>query len=503
MRSGVYKLPILLGFGSLLICFLFIASFTFGLAAPISQGNLATPTSQTSSNPAYEGNIVGNNVCLSCHGQPGLTKNLVHGDILDLYVSPEQYAASVHGSQGYACVQCHTNYMEIPHPVRNFADLRDVTLQLSTETCARCHTVETENVRNSVHATAQAAGHREAAVCSDCHNPHTTPQLNDPVTGELTPETRLQIPQTCAQCHSAIYEIYRTSVHGAALLDENNLDVPTCIDCHGVHNIADPNTNAFRLASPQLCASCHTDPEMMDKYGLSTEVLSTYVADFHGTTVTLFEKQSPNDETNKPVCYDCHGVHDITSATDPNKGLRVKENLLARCQVCHPDATENFPDSWLSHYIPDPENSPVVYYVNLFYKFFIPGVLGGMGILVAMDLGKVLSKRIKKYRHHHEEHVEAIPEGETQAVVLPETEAPPAMPESDLGTEAAPVETEPEFVESPEPEQLESTEEPITDIQPETPSEPDEANETGETVTPDEPQPPTPAENDQPEVAHE
>ena len=35
-------------------------------------------------------------------------------------------------------------------------------------------------------------------------------------------------------------------------------------------------------------------PAIMDKYGISTQVLNTYVADFHGTTVTLFEKQSPD-----------------------------------------------------------------------------------------------------------------------------------------------------------------------------------------------------------------
>ena len=79
--------------------------------------------------------------------------------------------------------------------------------------------------------------------------------------------------------------------------------MPTCIDCHGVHNIGDPTTAEFRLKSPEMCAKCHTDPAIMDKYGISTQVLNTYVADFHGTTVTLFEKQSPDAETNKPVCY--------------------------------------------------------------------------------------------------------------------------------------------------------------------------------------------------------
>lgn len=397
MRSGMSRLLFLNGFVASLALVIFFISASTGYAAPLYQDDIETSQDQSGSDSIIKDNIVGDNVCFSCHGQPGLTKNLVHEGVLDLYVSPEAYASSVHGAQGYACVQCHLTYMEIPHPVRNFADLRDVTLKLSEETCRRCHSREAENVLDSVHAIAQAAGRREAAVCGDCHSPHATQQINDPVTGFLTAEARLQIPKTCAQCHYAIYEIYSTSVHGGALFDQNNKDVPTCIDCHGVHNITDPTTTAFRLASPDLCASCHTDPERMDKYGISTDVLNTYVADFHGTTVTLFEKQTPDAETNKPVCYDCHGVHNIASASDPEKGLRVRENLLARCQVCHPDATENFPDSWLSHYIPNPEKTPVVYYVNLFYKIFIPGVLGGMGILVVMDAGKTLSKTYKKF----------------------------------------------------------------------------------------------------------
>jgi nitrate/TMAO reductase-like tetraheme cytochrome c subunit len=493
MRSGASKLPFLIGLAFLLVGTLFLASTTNGVAAPRFQDELATPTAEPAGSPAIEGNIIGNNVCLSCHGQPGLTKTLVHGDILDLYVSPEQYAASVHGSQGYACVQCHINYSEIPHPIRNFADLRDVTLQLSSEACDRCHTGEAQSVQDSVHATAQAAGLREAAVCSDCHSPHATQQINDPVTGQITSEARLQIPKTCSQCHYAIYVIYSTSVHGGALFDQNNMDVPTCIDCHGVHNITDPTTTAFRLASPELCASCHTDPELMDKYGISTAVLNTYIADFHGTTVTLFEKQTPDAETNKPVCYDCHGVHNIASASDPEKGLRVRENLLARCQLCHPDATENFPDSWLSHYIPNPEKTPVVYYVNLFYKFFIPGVLGGMGILVALDAGKSLTKTYKKYLPQRQKQIKAASEGEPPTVDVETAEEPLTMSEAtQKGVTIAP---------KPEEKAVNMPAEP--EILPELPIEPDVPIETDDQETPQTPEPPGKAENDKPEVAHE
>ena len=124
----------------------------------------------------------------------------------------------------------------------------------------------------------------------------------------------------------------------------------------------------------------------MDKYGISTNVLSTYVADFHGTTVTLFEKLSPDQQTNKPVCYDCHGVHNISKVDDPKNGLELKQNMLIACQKCHPDATINFPDSWLSHYIPSPDKYPLVYYVNLFYLILIPGVLAGMALIIATDI---------------------------------------------------------------------------------------------------------------------
>ena len=36
----------------------------------------------------------------------------------------------------------------------------------------------------------------------------------------------------------------------------------------------------------------------------------------------------------------------------------------------------------MSHYVASPTKFPLVYYVNLFYKIFIPTVIGGMLIFV-------------------------------------------------------------------------------------------------------------------------
>jgi predicted CXXCH cytochrome family protein len=283
------------------------------------------------------------------------------------------------------------------------ASPRDFSLELYP-TCQQCHSEQYQKVLDSVHQRALAAGNTNAAVCTDCHNPHTQKRLTDQATGRLLFEAKRAIPETCAKCHNAIYNLYETSVHGSALSQEGNPDVPTCIDCHGVHNIPDPTANTFRNSTPALCARCHTDELLMDKYGLSTNVLNTYVADFHGTTVKMFEETYPDQPTNKPVCTDCHGIHDIVRVADPQAGIALKSNLLGKCQQCHPDATtDSFTDSWLSHYEPSPQAFPLVFYVNLFYKIFIPAVLGGMVLYVLTDIyRRFIAPRLRGKGAQHE-----------------------------------------------------------------------------------------------------
>ena len=341
---------------------------------------------------------VSNDTCLSCHSNASLVKTFPSGEELSLFIDGDKFHDAVHGQEGLKCVDCHAAMAEIPHPEFAAQTIRDAKFQLYT-VCKECHLEQYTNTLDSVHQLALAAGDENAAICTDCHNPHTQARITDKNTGEILLGARLVIPQTCARCHSAIYETYKKSVHGAALTEEGNQYVPTCIDCHGVHNIQDPTTAQFRNDTPLLCAKCHTNETLMKQYGISTDVLHTYVSDFHGTTVTLFEETNPNLPTNKPVCTDCHGVHDIASVDNPQTGIALKQNLLKRCQLCHPDATANFPDAWMSHYIPSPQHYPVVYYVNLFYKIFIPTVLGGMLLYVLTDIYRRFIARNKGGAH--------------------------------------------------------------------------------------------------------
>ncbi len=336
------------------------------------------------------------NKCTDCHTEPNRTLTLESGEILFTTIEMDVFVASAHGEAGLACEDCHTDsgLRHFPHRGETPSSLRDFSLQMY-ESCAECHQEEYDKTIDSMHGQALAAGDNHAAICTDCHNPHEQHRLTDEATGELLPEARLQIPQTCARCHSAIYDVYAESVHGAALTREGNLDVPTCIDCHGVHDIGDPTTAEYRLQSPNICADCHSESARMDKYGISTNIFDTYLADFHGTSILLFEQRTPDQEVNKPVCFDCHGVHDIYSPDNPEHGLAIKENLLDTCQQCHPDVTANFSDAWMSHYVPDPEHFPIVYFVDLFYKILIPLVIGGMLIFVVSDIFRRVSDKLK------------------------------------------------------------------------------------------------------------
>lgn len=356
-----------------------IVLFT-GLLTLISAGSVAAsepPNSQ--SGPNSQG--VANENCLSCHGSPGMQTTLPSGEILYLTVDPDVFAGSIHGEQGYACVQCHTDIRKYPHRPLEARTRRDVSL-LYYQNCARCHQDKYDATLDSVHQQALEEGNEEAALCVDCHGYH---DVSDPN------ETLTSVPETCERCHSLIFAEYADSVHGSALIGEGNPDVPTCIDCHGVHNISGPMNTEFHLFSPQLCAECHADEELMGKYGITTNVFNSYVSDFHGTTV-IFEQQFKGQETNKPVCIDCHGVH-IMKKVDDAESQVIRENLLSTCQRCHPEATSNFADAWLGHYEPDINRFPAVYLVDLFYKIFIPAVLGFMVLFVFGDAARRLIHR--------------------------------------------------------------------------------------------------------------
>ena len=93
------------GFVLLFLCIFLI--LTAGIALASEQPDLLGA-------PPAQG--VANETCLSCHVTPGMQTELPSGEILPLTVDPEVFNNSVHGQQGYACVQCHVDIKEFPPP---------------------------------------------------------------------------------------------------------------------------------------------------------------------------------------------------------------------------------------------------------------------------------------------------------------------------------------------------------------------------------------------------
>jgi len=331
--------------------------------------------------------------CATCHSLlDDSVERTTSPDEIQLHVAANVVEGSVHGNrlvEGVAypplvCTECHVQMGEagFPHPPELLVDRE--TLRASVEEqCIECHSLEGGQFADGIHAERAAEGKLNAASCADCHGSHDIQQPNEP---------RTRVSDTCGTCHEEIFTQYKTSVHGEALYGEDNPDVPVCTDCHDAHQIDDPTTAAFRLSSPEMCGKCHADDEKMAKYDISTDVFDTYVADFHGTTVTLFAHESSNEPTNKVVCYDCHGVHDIQSVSDATEA-ELQVRLLETCRECHPDASENFSASWMSHYTPSLEHYPAVYLVDIFYKILIPTVLGGFMLFIGSDVFRRVSDR--------------------------------------------------------------------------------------------------------------
>ncbi len=321
--------------------------------------------------------------CMGCH-EGGGASEFLNGEQLPVHVDLAVIGSSAH--HGLRCMDCHYWITGERHPRRNFRSLRDYQLA-TAEICRRCHFDKYSEVSESIHYDMLRSGNLKAPTCIDCHGGHSaTSPARD----------RMAVVRKCRACHGGIYETYAASVHGSALIQEGNRDVPICTDCHSSHSIKRADTNAFHQGIPDTCSACHSNPAIMSKYGLSTDVVRTYLADFHGVTMEFYRKQGGMSQyrpaQSMAVCTDCHGTHDIMrmSGSDTKE---IKARLLERCRNCHHDATEQFPDAWLSHYRPSLKVAPMVFIVEKFYGLMMPLMVVGLILQILLHIWRYLVSR--------------------------------------------------------------------------------------------------------------
>jgi len=275
--------------------------------APIVPTPLAVPPVETSAN-----------TCVDCH------QSLTEGD----HAIVNDWQSSIHAKRGVKCVACHGGN----------SDATDAAVAMSTSAgfigapdrdkipglCASCHadvtrmrqydlpTDQYAKYLESFHGQQLAKGDTKVATCFDCHDGHATRETNDP-SASVYP---FNVPALCARCHADAtymsdygiptnqFDLYKTSVHGKALLEKQDVRAPSCATCHGTHGAAPPG---FAEVA-NVCGSCHTATQ--DYY-----------------------LQSPHnkDTPETPRCVTCHGRYDVQ---EPSEAMFIG-NEERHCGSCH------------------------------------------------------------------------------------------------------------------------------------------------------------------------
>jgi cytochrome b subunit of formate dehydrogenase len=357
--------------------------------------------------------------CLECHRDEKLQTKKA-GRMVPLFVNEASFAKSVHRTLD--CTDCHEGFDGESSPHKK---------PLTTVDCGSCHEKEAKQYATSIHGMSHAMGASGAATCTSCHGAHEIV----PVKQIDSPVFKLNLPQTCATCHSNKnltdeYRItnshaaaqYVDSIHGRALLQMGLIVAPSCNNCHGVHDIKrnvdkDSRTNHANIAKTcgqchvgieeiynqsvhgqllakhdprgPVCSDCHTAHQIEKPTSAHFKALSDqrcgrchedrlthYRETYHGKAMALGR---PNVASDVAGCYDCHGHHDVFPVSDPRSRLS-KEHILGTCQQCHPGVSAKF-TTYQPHANPlDKVHYPLLNKVFLFMTALLVGTFGFFGV---------------------------------------------------------------------------------------------------------------------------
>ncbi len=208
--------------------------------------------------------------CLGCHGS-------MEGPV---NVNQEKYSKSVHGS--FDCVTCHMALKGGQHQglsgkadttTRELAALvssKSKTDPIAQAACAQCHGDIYQAYKTSVHGkNVISKKSSDGPVCTSCHG---SAHYIQPKTSKESAVNHFNVVLSCGKCHEEkhlaekygfsplVMERYLESFHGRKL-KVGHAGAPSCVSCHGSHDIVSAKNPASPVAGEnkkKTCSKCHS-----------------------------------------------------------------------------------------------------------------------------------------------------------------------------------------------------------------------------------------------------
>ncbi|MBX9789052.1 MAG: cytochrome c3 family protein [Pirellulales bacterium] len=121
--------------------------------------------------------------------------------------------------------------------------------------CARCHLTAGRELTLAAKDFAHSVHDLQEMSCSDCHggNTHDDVEAHEPEFGFIGTKLSAHLNK-CRECHADVAEPLDAGPHHWDFSKRINTKYPSCVDCHGNHDVGNPPED-FTLNS--VCADCH------------------------------------------------------------------------------------------------------------------------------------------------------------------------------------------------------------------------------------------------------
>lgn len=333
--------------------------------------------------------------CLLCHQYRGLGRYDGETDRMHVYFVDPQYSAAHRGPHArLACTACHerSEVSVVPHQPVTPVD------------CARqCHLTDPNGLERrfshdnilpmleqGVHRTETLSKltfrngpllNSNQALCLYCHDEplFRDPQIAIPNFQEISG----RVFDRCDVCHA----------------EKVNADIE-----YYVRHIASrfqPARTPLELA--QMCAVCHSDPEVLKNSDMKDAVAS-FVRSFHGKAALLGDYSTAD-------CLSCHvksGANAHMMLPPSNAASSVNPANLAdscRSTTCHPGADKQIADAAVHLDLPTAHGT-IEFFLAATFIFLTITTFGPSACLVLLDLLQVIVGR----KEHGEERVHRLAE---------------------------------------------------------------------------------------------